>query len=750
MTGLRPKWMRVYRSRLGRPHGDASRSSDAVQNGSPSRYLEFYEQDDGVGVTVAVGDLRFLLDRAAGLFRRGMTSLRTRGWRASWQRVLKQLRPVPASQRPALYLPAAAPFTPFAVPAADAPRASLVIPVFNQFAHTMACLRAIAAHPPQAAIELIVIDDGSSDDTQACLQQVTGLRYHRRAHNGGFIAACNDGAALARGKVVVFLNNDTLPQPGWLDTLLGTFDSNPGTGLVGAQLVYPDGRLQEAGGIVFADGNASNYGRFESPDHPRYSFVREADYCSGAAIALPRAVFEQLGGFDSRYAPAYFEDTDLAFAVRASGLKVLYQPAARVVHLEGVTAGTQLDHGVKAYQVRNREVFASKWASVLAQYSSNSTATDALGVGQKTVLIIDTTTPRPDRDSASLRLVNVMRVLREEGAHVVFLPADGGHDGAYTRALQQLGVEVWYPPFVRHVPAWLRAQGSRFDTVVACRHYVMRELLPLLRQHAPRARIVFDTVDLHYLRERRGAQVSGDAAQTRDAERTRALELDLIARVDATLVVSDVERALLAQDAPQANVEILSNLHQLAGTGLPFAQRHDLVFVGGFRHPPNVDAVQWFVTEVFPRIRARLPDVRFHCIGSDVPAAIAALAEQPGVEIHGYVADLAPYMDGARIAVAPLRFGAGVKGKINLSMAHGQPVVATSCACEGMYLDDGDNVLVADEADAFADAVVRLYDDASLWQRLVDNGRINLQQHFSLDAGRDVVRRVLLGDGQAL
>ena len=698
-------------------------------------------------MTLAWADWRFLIDRGTGLFRRGAASLRTRGWGASWQRVLKQLRPVPASQRPALFLPPATAFAPFAVPASAAPRASIVIPVYNHVAHTVACLRAIAAHPPHAAIEVIVVDDGSIDDSQRCLPHVAGLRYHRRAANGGFIAACNDGAALAGGEFVVFLNNDTLPQPGWLDRLLATFDANPGTGLVGAQLLYPDGRLQEAGGLVFADGNASNYGRFESPNHPRYAYLREADYCSGAAIALPRAVFEQLGGFDPRYAPAYYEDTDLAFAVRAGGLKVLYQPESRVVHLEGVTSGTDPNQGAKAYQVRNRGVFADKWAAQLAQCVPRSTGAAVLHAGQKCVLIIDTTTPRPDRDSASLRLVNVMRLLREEGAHVVFVPADAGHDGGYTQALQQLGVEVWYAPFVGRLPAWLREHGARFDTVVACRHYVLRELLPLLRQHAPQARIVFDTVDLHYLRERRGAVVSGDPAQLRGAQRTRALELDLIGRVDATLVVSDVERALLADDAPHARVDILSNLHQLAGTGLAFGQRRDLVFVGGFRHPPNVDAVQWFVGDVFPLIRARLPALRFHCIGSDVPATIAALAREPGVEIHGYVADLAPYMDGARIAVAPLRFGAGVKGKINLSMAHGQPVVATHCAIEAMHLDDGDNVLVADDAAGFADAVVRLYDDAALWQRLADNGRINLQQHFSLDAGREVVRRVLLGDG---
>ena len=219
-----------------------------------------------------------------------------------------------AQERPArpLWLPASQPFSPFAVPAAEAPLASLIIPVYGQLQMTLDCLRALTARPPALPVEIIVVDDGSPDDTAACLPRVQGLRYHLRPRNGGFIAACNDGAALARGRYLVFLNNDTLPQPGWLEALLGTFDTHPGTGLAGAKLVYPDGRLQEAGGVVFADGSAWNYGRFDSPDDPRYDYVREADYLSGAAVAIPRTLFEQVGGFDTRYAPAYYEDTDLS------------------------------------------------------------------------------------------------------------------------------------------------------------------------------------------------------------------------------------------------------------------------------------------------------------------------------------------------------------------------------------------------------------------------------------------------------
>ena len=207
-----------------------------------------------------MAEARFLFDRALGLARRALASLRTRGWRASWSRVSLQVRRRRLPPAPA-YRPDPAPFAPFALPCAPRPRASIVIPVYGQFPHTLACLRALAAHPPATPVEVIVVDDGSGDETPEALPRIGGLRYHRRTANGGFIAACNEGAALARGEFLVFLNNDTVPQPGWLDALLATFGAQPDVGVSGAQLLYPDGRLQEAGGVVFSDGSAWNYGR---------------------------------------------------------------------------------------------------------------------------------------------------------------------------------------------------------------------------------------------------------------------------------------------------------------------------------------------------------------------------------------------------------------------------------------------------------------------------------------------------------
>ncbi|MEO8743347.1 MAG: glycosyltransferase family 4 protein, partial [Lysobacteraceae bacterium] len=268
--------------------------------------------------------------------------------------------------------------------------------------------------------------------------------------------------------------------------------------------------------------------------------------------------------------------------------------------------------------------------------------------------------------------------------------------------------------------------------------------IALARRYAPQARFVFDTVDLHYLREQREADIADDPALKRSAAQTRERELKLIRDSDLTLVVSPVEQALLAREAPGAAVDVLSNVHSTKTERTGFDARRDIVFVGGYRHPPNVDAALWMAREIFPLIHAQRDDIVLHLIGSDVTDEVLALNALPGVQVHGHVPDLDPYMDGCRIGLAPLRYGAGVKGKVNLSMAHGQPVVATPAAVEGMHLRDGVDVLVGAKEQDFANAVLRLYDDRALWETLARHGIENVERHFSFDAAREVLRRILV------
>ncbi len=592
-----------------------------------------------------------------------------------------------------------------------------------------------------------MVDDGSSDATAERLAKIAGIRSVRNPQNLGFVGSCNAGAECAKGEFVAFLNNDTVVTAGWLDALLRCFDEEPDAGLVGAKLVYPDGRLQEAGGMVFSDGSGWNYGRFDDPADPRYNFRREADYVSGAAILLRRDLFRQLDGFDARYAPAYYEDTDLAFAVRAAGKKVFYEPRSTVIHFEGITAGTDPASGIKRHQVINRDKFLDKWKSELTHqpapiHDAKSVQAAANWRTRGHILIVDACTPMPDHDSGSLRMINLMRLLRELGYGLSFLADNRAHDGRYTEALQALGIEVLYHPFVSDPMAWLREHGRELDAIVLSRHYVAAHYVGPARLYAPRARLIFDTVDLHYLREQRAAAAEGNAELVQQAARTRVQELKLMRECDVTLVVSAIEKDLLARELPQVRVEILSNVHEVYGSRRDFAARRDLVFVGGFQHPPNTDAVRWFVGEVFPQVRAQLPDVVFHIIGSKAPKEILDLAHD-GVVVHGYVEDIAPFMDGCRLSVAPLRYGAGVKGKVNMAMSYGLPVVATSAAVEGMHVRNGEDVMVADSPADFAQVILHAYGDAALWKKLSDNGLANVRRYFSFTAAHTALQRIL-------
>jgi len=288
----------------------------------------------------------------------------------------------------------------------------------------------------------------------------------------------------------------------------------------------------------------------------------------------------------------------------------------------------------------------------------------------------------------------------------------------------------------------MRHHGQRYDVVLLSRADTAAELMTSALRWCPKARVVFDTVDLHFLRESREAEILGDRRAARLGEMRRREEYDLIERAHVTLVVSEAERALLAEAMPDVDVRVLSNIHEIYGSARPFAQRRDLLFIGGFGHPPNTDAVLFFAKHVLPRVRERIPELVLYVIGSDPAPEIKELASEY-LRILGYVPDVKPYLDTCRLSVAPLRFGAGVKGKVNQSLAHGLPVVVTSIAAEGMFLKHGESALIADDPHGFAEAVVRLYCDEELWCRLSAGGIAVMEQHFSFSAARRAVTQLV-------
>lgn len=671
---------------------------------------------------------------------RALHVLRTEGAGVLAKKLRRRLRVVAFRPQAPQLIRAVPPFAPLCLPASgDGPLASIILPTCGKFSYTHHCLTALIAAGEATSFEVILIDDDPQGDTTARLKAYGNLRVLQNQENLGFVHSCNRGAAAARGQFLVFLNNDTQVQPGWLDALLDTFAHQPDAGLVGSRLIYPDGRQQEAGGIVFRDGSAWNYGQLDDPYRPEYSYLREPDYVSGAALAIRRDLFERLGGFDPLFAPAYYEDTDLAFRVRAAGYRVYYQPWSQVLHFEGVTAGRDetKPQGMKRFQAINQAKFFERWRSVLADHGARDQDLERQKERRvrRRAFLVDVYVPTPDRESGSLRLVNLIALLQELGFKVTFAAANLEAPAPYVANLQRQGVEVLYRPYVKSIARHLRAQGGDYDLVILSRADAAAKVMREARRHCPRARIVFDTVDLHFLREQRLAALTGDPRTRRLAERRRREELGLIAQADTTLVVSAVERDLLAREAPQAEVRVLSNIHRLPGCRAPFPVRRDIFFIGAFAHPPNTDAVLWFCRDILPLILAAEPDLRFSIIGADPPAPVRALASA-SVRVLGHVPEVTSFLDGCRLSVAPLRYGAGVKGKINQSLAYGLPVVATSQAVEGMFLEDGKSVLVADEPMAFATAVLRLYRDQELWERLSAGGLAVMEAHFGFAAAR--------------
>lgn len=682
---------------------------------------------------------------------RGVASLqlpdRARAAGAALERLVPSRR-VPAIAPPALPEASTIASRGIAFPEVEAPDVTIVIPVYGHLDFTLSCLASIVRHPPRVPYEVVVVDDASRDDTVAVLTRVPGLRLVQNAENVGFIGACNAGAAAARGRFVCFLNNDTQVLSGWMDEMLDTFARERDVGLVGAKLVYPDGRLQEAGGVIWRDANGVNYGRLQDPTRPEFNYQRDVDYCSGACITLETSVFRELGGFDTHFAPAYYEDTDLAFRVRQRGLRVVYQPLAEIVHFEGISSGTDLTQGVKKHQVTNRLKFIERWRNVLEERHAPPGAPLLVTKdGHRRVprlLAIDTKLPKPDEDSGSLRMFNLLVVARRLGFHVTLAVEEFETRGTerYIRDLRRRGIEVKTPPWSSSPAHLIRTSGALYDVVLMSRPDNATRHLANVQKHAPRAVTVFDTVDLHFVRQRREAELLGDAKRLARAEERRLEEVALAEACDFTLTVSEHERRVLLAECPSARVLVVSNILEQQPATTPFAARPDFLFIGGFHHPPNADAVRTFVADVLPLVRKRLPTARFLVVGSRPTPEIRALASEH-VVVTGHVEDLAPLFERCRCSVAPLRWGAGVKGKINSSMSFGVPVVASTTAVEGMDLVAGDDVLVADSPEAFADAMVRLYEDEALWQKLSSNGREALRRAFSPAAAETPLQMLL-------
>jgi glycosyltransferase involved in cell wall biosynthesis len=326
-----------------------------------------------------------------------------------------------------------------------------------------------------------------------------------------------------------------------------------------------------------------------------------------------------------------------------------------------------------------------------------------------------------------------------------------GHDVSFGAQFPRAGDPRRLPGadgvrLVRDEPplAHLRRTGGRYDAVILSRPEVAVELVRDVRRFAPRALLVYDTVDLSFVREFRLAKLRRSRFLLDVALRRRRQELSLVRAVDRTLVVSEREKGVLEDACPGASVHVVSNVHESPGPKRSFGERSGALFVGNFGHEPNVDAVRHLVEDVWPRVRTGRPRLDLHVVGGEPPDWLLAHGATD-VHVAGWVDDatLADYLQRGRLSVAPLRAGAGVKGKVLASLGSGLPVVGSTVAFEGIPVADGREVLVADGPTVFASAVGRLHDDERLWTELSDRGAAVVSEHFSFAAATAGLSAVL-------
>ena len=634
-------------------------------------------------------------------------------------------------------------------PHVENPKVSIIIPVYNQIHYTYACLVSILENTESFDYEIIIADDVSTDATKEIDKFVSGLVIARNESNQGFLKNCNNAAKKARGEYIFFLNNDTTVQKDWLPPLIRLLESDESIGMVGSKLIYPDGRLQEAGGIIWSDGSGWNYGRCDDPNKPEYNYVRDVDYISGAAIMLSRKLWEDIGGFDERYAPAYCEDSDLAFEVRKRGLRVVYQPLSVVTHFEGVSNGTDVNGtGLKRYQVENNKKLQEKWSEEFKNQYDNVGVPNAFRArersrGKKVILFVDHYVPTFDKDAGSKTTFQYIKMFIERGYVVKFLPDNFAKSEPYTSILEQMGVEVLYGNEMRtNIFEWIENNRSNIDIAYLNRPHIATKYIDFIKEKTD-IKVIYYGHDLHFLRERREYELTGDVERKNASAYWKSMELDLMRKASISYYPSNVEVDYIHTFDKKINAKAITAyvFEKFGNIDYNPDIREGVLFVGGFSHPPNADALKYFLDNMWDEIYAQIK-APFYIVGSNATDEIKALHnEAKGIIFKGFVSEeeLKELYEKVRLVVVPLRYGAGVKGKVIEALYYNDPVITTGVGAEG--IDNSYNqMLVADEPGDFVNKCVTLYNDKEALKNMSKAADDYVKNKHSIEAVWEIIR----------
>ena len=640
-------------------------------------------------------------------------------------------------------------FPSFSLPKFEKPEVSIIVPAYNKFALTYHCIASVLLAYNKTSYEVILADDCSTDETSEAETIIENLVISRNPENLRFLRSCNRATETAKGDYIIFLNNDTEVSSFWIDELIEKHKSDDQVGLTGSKLLNLDGSMQEAGGIIWGNGQPWNVGRNANPLQPEFNYAREVDYVSGAAMCIPKTVWEEVGKFSEELVPCYYEDTDLAFKVRDAGYKTIYVPTSEVVHFEGQSHGTDVTKGLKRYQVVNEKTFRNKWFKAFKHNGKASLENLKIekdrNIDQR-ILVIDYASPQPNKDAGSYAAIQEIKLMLALGFKVTFVPENLAHFGKYTTALQKMGVEVLYAPFYTSMDDVLARRLDEMDAVYITRYYVAEAYLQKIKEKGKK--VIFNNADLHFLREMRAALKNGkDEEKLTDALETRVRELRVCNSVDAILTYNATEHAVITSHILGAEkLHITPWVLEEKQPGPAFEKRKGIVFLGGFNHTPNIECVEFLAKDIMPLLAKKRPDITLYVYGSNMPDDMKEF-ECDNIKMVGFAEHLDDVFHNHRVFVAPLLSGAGIKGKVLESMAYGLPTVLTDVAAEGTGLTHGISTLIAEKAEEWVDGIIKLYDDEKLWQKFAENQSTLVKSNFSFEGGKAAFKEIFASVG---
>ena len=621
----------------------------------------------------------------------------------------------------------------FGLPVSGEPLVTIVIPVYNNWWVTYRCLRVLQSNSDSTPYEVVVVDDASSDQTMEALKSIRGVTVVRNLTNVGYLASTNRGAdqASKSSKFLVLLNNDTEPIDGWLDSLYQSIEKDESIGIVGSALIYPNGILQEAGGQIFAGGNAWNLGRGGNPLNAQYSFTREVDYCSAASIIVRKSFWIDAGGFDTRYVPAYCEDADLALTAWNMGYKVMYEPKSWVIHHEGLSHGKSTNSGLKKYQIANNRKLFAKWEADLRihwedagvpRFEANR---DSKGI----VVVCDHQLPALTRDAGSVRTVQILKHIQALGYHAVLVCLDNSTTQVDLDLLQSTGVEVHQDHKEFYDALFLRR--DRVRAIWTIRQEVHDFFAERLREISPSATFIADLMDVKY---REDYNSKSGISQS---------QLNIASEVEHVILVSEDEAREFNRASETNKVSVIWAEYEAQKTEIDWKHSKGLIFVGGFRHLPNLEGIEWFADKVIPILNELGFEAPIRVVGTGLNTQKIAELEARGLKMLGGVEDLTTIYKESRIAIVPLLNGAGRKGKVGEALSYGIPIVSTSVGTEGFSEILNSGIFVADTPAEMAKAILDLHESVELWSRASSLGKLYCASNLSSRTMRNQIRQML-------